>query len=318
MRVHSRWTIPLLAALAAGCQQPGLGPTAGTVVGAPEDTVSVHRLAGRLGLQVIRTTDTYVILRNRANTVLVFFDPGGRAFVNGQAVGPVGGMVRSEGILFVPSGVEGDVRAALRPVVEEDPPPFPPPAPPPPAPPPPTKTYRVVIDPGHGGRDPGAISCLGFHEKTINLAVARQVVDRLRQPAVGVSLTRDQDVFVELDDRASIANRMGAHLFVSIHADSCQNPSARGFTVYVSRNPTRRSRAAARAIARALAGTGMASRGVREANFRVLVGTRCPAVLVELGYLSNTQDAALLARPSFRRQLAYAIAKGACEFLAGR
>ncbi len=173
----------------------------------------------------------------------------------------------------------------------------------------------VVIDAGHGGKDVGAISCLGFYEKTVNLSVARKVASLLRQRGLKVIMTREGDEFIELEERAAIANRNNAQLFVSIHCDSMEKSSKQGFTIYVARSGSRASRQAAEAIARAMAKTGLDNQGVREADYKVLIYTQGPAVLVELGYLSNYQEAGLLKDSSFQNRLAEAIAKGISDFL---
>lgn len=92
----------------------------------------------------------------------------------------------------------------------------------------------VVIDPGHGGRDPGASGVSGgVRESDVTLTLARELRDRLAKGGrVRIALTRDGDTTIALDDRAAIARRLGAGLFLSIHADSASNPQARGATIY--------------------------------------------------------------------------------------
>jgi N-acetylmuramoyl-L-alanine amidase len=92
----------------------------------------------------------------------------------------------------------------------------------------------VVIDPGHGGRDPGASGVAGgVREKDVTLTLARELRDRLAKGGrVRVALTHDGDATLALDDRSAIARQLGAALFVSIHADSASNPEARGATIY--------------------------------------------------------------------------------------
>ena len=172
----------------------------------------------------------------------------------------------------------------------------------------------VVIDPGHGGKDPGARSILGFYEKTVNLSVALEVARLLEQKGLRVKMTRTNDYFVELEDRAAIANDLNADLFVSIHSDSFPKSSRRGYTIYVARVASSSSRRAANAIARSMSGTGLNSFGVQTAGYHVLTGTRGPAVLVELGYLSNRREAALLRSTSFQNRLAQAVADGICDY----
>src|SRR5206468_10612420 len=92
----------------------------------------------------------------------------------------------------------------------------------------------VVIDAGHGGRDPGATSVSGqVHEKDLTLTLARAVRDELvKRGRVRVAMTRDDDRYLTLDDRAAVARRLNAGLFVSLHMDSAPNPLARGASVY--------------------------------------------------------------------------------------
>jgi N-acetylmuramoyl-L-alanine amidase len=114
-----------------------------------------------------------------------------------------------------------------------------------------------------------------------------------------------------------VANRLEADLFVSIHADSAPNRAARGFTVYVSRSASAACRRAGACMVRGLNGSGAANRGIRPADYRVLVHARCPAVLVELGYLSNREEAAQLVEPTYQRRLAEAVVRGVLAFLDG-
>ena len=173
----------------------------------------------------------------------------------------------------------------------------------------------VVLDPGHGGRDPGAIGCNGMFEKDCVLFVAHRVCRRLAESKVKVIMTRSDDRFVTLEGRAEIANRAQADLFVSNHADSAPRRAANGHTLYVARGASGAAAMAARCIAGRLAEIGIYSRGVREANYRVLVQTTCPAALVEIGYLSNHDEARRLATGRHRLAVGDAIAKGIVDAL---
>lgn len=312
-----RWwkvTAALLgAAMLAGCAGAKPVRTDYDTILTPADTVSMYALAGRLGMIVTEHSATMVAMRDNRNSVVIFSGPLGQAYVNGKAVlAPTGGVVRADGMLFIPISYEPAIRALMRPALAPTPPPIPRPAP---APPPILRGGLVVIDPGHGGKDPGARSVRGDLEKTIVLDIAAAVTERLSQSGVDVRMTREGDRFVELDDRAALANRIRPDLFVSIHADSARNRAASGFTVYVPRLASRASVSAADAIGRHLQAEGVPSRGRKEANYRVLVGTTCPAVLVEVGYLSNAREAGDLADPAYRRQLAEAIANGITDYL---
>jgi N-acetylmuramoyl-L-alanine amidase len=294
----------LVGITVVGCQQPQV-TTPGEGLLVPEKTISVYQLAGQLGLSVTDVTDTHVTLKNSTNTVLIFTYSGGQVYVNTKPIGETGRTERVGGSVYVSESLVGRIRAAMGGMVR----------------PTPKTEYPgklsgcVVIDAGHGGQDPGAISCTGYYEKTITLSVARKVASLLRQRGLRVVMTREGDEFIELEERAAIANRNNANLFVSIHCDSMENSSKQGFTIYVARSAPRASRQAATAIARAMAKTGLDSQGIREADYKVLIYTEGPAVLVELGYLSNYQEAGLLRDGSFQNRLAEAIANGVADFL---
>lgn len=272
------------------------------ILPAPESTISVPQIAQRLGLTIDPGEGPMVSLRNPANTVAIYPSPAPRVYVNGQQLNLRGDIVRISGVTFVPASFEGHIRSALRPVPEPVSPT-----------PPPTRFIgrRIVIDPGHGGRDPGTISPIGLMEKDVVLPVALEVARLLRAAGHEVILSRSTDIFLELDERAQIANRHRADLFVSIHADSAPNPEARGSTVYICRGASADSNTIAHAVMRSLeSGSGLGSRGVKSANYRVLVLTQCPAILVELGYLSNRQEALMLRQDAVQKKLAAGIAAG--------
>lgn len=207
----------------------------------------------------------------------------------------------------------------------------------------------VVIDPGHGGRDPGARGARGeAAEKDFTLALALELRDRLvKDGRVRVALTRADDRFIALDDRAAVARRLNAASFVSLHIDSALNSLARGASVYSLSDVASDSEAASLAASlnrgsdRKSAGTrveailadlgmraqmrasaGLATRVVgkstgrvelrpdphRFAAFHVLRRSGSPAVLFEAGYLSNADDEALIASPQYRTKLVRALA----------
>ncbi|MHC4123718.1 MAG: N-acetylmuramoyl-L-alanine amidase family protein [Planctomycetota bacterium] len=281
----------------AGCQSvETISP--GPTTAFSDNTISIHQLASRLNMQVADTNPSYIKLRNSNNTVLIFTHSSGRFFVNGQSIGEVGYIEKVGNDFFVSKTLLSKIQTALRYVKPLQRP---------------VRKYisgRVVIDAGHGGKDPGAISFNGSYEKTVNLQVALKVADILKRKGVNVILTRSSDRFIDLEERARIANRNNADLFVSIHADSMKNSSMQGFSVYVAEAASTNSRKTARAILSSMTKTGLQNRGLREEDFRVLVKTHCPAVLVELGYLSNYGDASRLVNSSFQSRLAQAVADG--------
>jgi len=171
----------------------------------------------------------------------------------------------------------------------------------------------IVVDPGHGGRDPGALGRGPVVEKTINLDIAQELAERLKSRGARVVMTRNADKFIELDARAAVADRTKADLFVSIHADSAKRSSATGMTVYISRSASNASRQAGDQIGSALRRAGFQFRGVQGAGYRVLVGHSRPAVLVECGFISNHSEATALADPDYRERVAAAIAEGIAD-----
>ncbi|HSW00824.1 MAG TPA: N-acetylmuramoyl-L-alanine amidase [Sedimentisphaerales bacterium] len=298
-RTHISIAMTCLTLVIAGCPGPQRR-TPGVVIG--EDTVTIEQLALRLGLRIEQRDETFVVMKNAANTVIVFTHTDGRFFVNGKPQGSVGSVTKDHGVIRVSSTLAEQIRPHLRTGLPQPPTT-------------PTRKSAVIIDAGHGAHDPGAISPAGIKEKDINLRVAAKVANLLEQRNLPVVMTRWQDIFIELEERAEIGNRRQAALFVSIHSDSAPSSSAQGFTIYVAAGASAESYRAAHAINQAMEKTGMNNRGVREEDFRVLMKSKGPAVLIELGYLSNPQDAARLADDRFRDRLAKAIADGIQAYL---
>ncbi len=198
------------------------------------------------------------------------------------------------------------------------------------------RRYRhIVIDPGHGGRDEGARSAGGLKEKTLTLDVARILASRLRRDGMKVTLLRTDDRGMELSDRTRKARGLRPDLFVSIHFNAAQSRGARGIETYcltpagaastASSRPQKKSYAGNRydrqnillayEIQRALVGAvGGSDRGVRRARFYVLKEAPCPAVLVELGFLTNATEASRIASSSYRTLLARAVEAGILSF----
>jgi N-acetylmuramoyl-L-alanine amidase len=196
----------------------------------------------------------------------------------------------------------------------------------------------VVIDAGHGGRDPGARSVSGeVPEKALTLALARELRDKLvERGRVRVAMTREGDDYLTLEDRASVARRLGAAMFISLHMDSAPNPLARGASIYSLSDVASDAEAAHLAAEQNAGPAGieaggtvetmladLASRLVRKsagrfelrpephrfAAFHVLRSAHAPAVLFEAGYLSNVDDEALLRTPRHRSDIALALAQ---------
>lgn len=174
----------------------------------------------------------------------------------------------------------------------------------------------ICIDPGHGGKDPGACAG-GVREKDIALDVAKKIRVNLRAAGYSVILTRETDVFVELSDRARMANSAKAGLYVSIHCNSVEgNASATGMEVYHYTRASEASKRAARVIYdKLLPVCGLRGRGVKSQDLAVLRETAMPAVLIELGFVSNPGDRAKLTDSAWQDDAAKVIADGIAEAL---
>jgi N-acetylmuramoyl-L-alanine amidase len=217
--------------------------------------------------------------------------------------------------------------------------------------------WQVTLDPGHGGKDPGAIGPTGVMEKDIVLDIAQRLRALMqREPHWRVTMTRDTDVFIPLEERTALANAKGADLFVSIHANAAERVDLYGTETYFLDLATDEGemRTAARenatslkqvsdlqlilrdllltskrnessllagSVQRALVqapGGGKNGRdlGVKHAPFLVLMGAEMPAILVEVAFLSNPAEERRLSDPKYREQAAQAILAGLKEYIA--
>jgi N-acetylmuramoyl-L-alanine amidase len=174
--------------------------------------------------------------------------------------------------------------------------------------------HVVAIDPGHGGRDPGAIGPTGLREADVVLDIALRVRDMLTRDGVRVVMLRESDVTVELLDRPRVAREKGVTIFVSIHANASPRASVNGTETYYL---TPQSLALAQMIQDELAiMLGIASRGIKTASFLVLRDSGVPTVLVETAFISHADGEAQLRDPGFRQRIAEAVYRGIARFLA--
>lgn len=215
----------------------------------------------------------------------------------------------------------------------------------------------VILDAGHGGKDPGAIGRYGLKEKDIVLDVAEKAREELEHCGLKVYLTRADDEFIELGERPKVATDKKADLFVSIHANANRSRWVEGFEVYylteavdddmralvaaenapleINQVPfvsssvhlkailwdliytenRKESVELAKQISLAVAGEmNLSTIGIKGAPFAVLKGARVPAVLVEIGYISNRDGERRLRDPAYRQKMAHAIATGIMNF----
>lgn len=176
----------------------------------------------------------------------------------------------------------------------------------------------VVIDPGHGGKDPGALSVTKKHEKDFNLSVALKVQALLfKENNIDVVMTRDSDSYPTLSERAKLANEVNANVFVSIHGNS--NPSSKpsGTETYYYERAS--SKDLANVIHKYLVkATGLSDRGVKNSSLHVIRETKMPAVLVEVGFLSNSIDEQVMYSDDKQNLVAQAIVDGIKEYLGNK
>jgi N-acetylmuramoyl-L-alanine amidase len=175
-----------------------------------------------------------------------------------------------------------------------------------------SKTFKtVVVDAGHGGKDSGAFRRYGPPEKLVALDVAQRLSRKLRESQLKTVMTRDSDVFIELNDRVAIENAQKNAIFISIHFNDSNRRGIRGFETYYHSGP---SFDLANGIQQKLmAIPNSKNGGVHTANYRVLRNATCPAVLVECGYLSNRSEGNQARDWEYRELLADRIAEAIVE-----
>ncbi|TWI57924.1 N-acetylmuramoyl-L-alanine amidase [Halalkalibacter nanhaiisediminis] len=173
------------------------------------------------------------------------------------------------------------------------------------------KDLKIVVDPGHGGKDPGTAGN-GLHEKDITLGVSLELERLLKDAGAKPMMTRRDDQFIELNDRAKFANDAQADLFISIHVNSSTATSANGTeTWWNSTHASKESEALAKSINhRLVQELGMTDRGGKAGNFLVIRATKMTGVLVELGFLTNSNDAQKMKAADYNQKVAKSILKG--------
>jgi N-acetylmuramoyl-L-alanine amidase len=182
------------------------------------------------------------------------------------------------------------------------------------------RRMTVVIDPGHGGRDPGAIGINGLQEKDVVFSISEQLASILENQGVTVVMTRTDDRTLDLAPRVDIAERANATAFVSIHANalSMSRPDVNGVETFYDASSSAGRQLAQSIQSNIINETNMRDRGIKTARFYVITQTSMPSVLVEVGFVTGREDAALLSDAAFRTRMAEAIARGILEYLQGR
>ncbi|MBE0466684.1 MAG: N-acetylmuramoyl-L-alanine amidase [Candidatus Desulforudis sp.] len=184
----------------------------------------------------------------------------------------------------------------------------------------------VVIDPGHGGDDPGAVDkANGVFEKTVNLQVARRTQAALGAAGHGVFMTREDDELlcqadggfvrrhISLNERAQVANANAAEVFLSIHSNIFYDPDCSGAEIYYY-HLSEEGRLLAGEVKRALGEMRIECR-IKPADYFVLRKTSMPAILIEMGYMSHPREGRMLLEPTYQQVLAEAFAKAVNNYL---
>ena len=174
--------------------------------------------------------------------------------------------------------------------------------------------YKVFIDAGHGGTDPGALG-YGYRESDLNLQVAKKVESKLKSKGIDVKMSRNSDIFYSLSERAEMANDYGADAFVSIHQNSAEAKSANGIETYYNRKKEEDRPLSNDIQKQVISQTGANNRGVKNAEFTVLVKSKMISALVECGFITNELEVKKLSDSSYQDKLATGIANGIEEYL---
>ena len=182
----------------------------------------------------------------------------------------------------------------------------------------------VIIDPGHGGTDAGAISRIGSKEKEITLSVASKMLvlhSRLYKKPIELYLTRYTDTLISLNDRTQLAKKLKADVFISIHCNQAINRTAAGTEVYIhpkSEVQAEESAYLGFTIQKGLADIlGIKNRGIKYGNFQVLRDseTSCTTVLLELGFLSQNDEVVYLTKEESHQAIALLLLQSIAKFL---
>lgn len=224
-----------------------------------------------------------------------------------------------------------------------------------------TQVREIIIDPGHGGKDPGAIGRFGEPEKRVVLDISKRLKKILQDKGIKVRMTREKDEFISLQKRTEIASRSKADLFVSVHANSSPIRSVHGIEVYTAeylgfkeRNAGQRKtnqrlmfshlsmkkgapeldnivadmiythkQAQAETLAKQLARktarrVKTKNRGEKKSRFFVVKNTLIPAILIEVGFLTNPKESKLLQTSAYRQRVARGIAESVLDYANGR
>ncbi|WP_156290118.1 N-acetylmuramoyl-L-alanine amidase [Oceanobacillus salinisoli] len=172
--------------------------------------------------------------------------------------------------------------------------------------------YHIVIDPGHGGNDPGAIGFSGVYEKDLITSTADKVAQQLSNAGATVTMTRTGDYYVSLEERSRISNGQQTDAFISLHYNSFPILSAQGINTYYYGTA---GRELAQDVHNTLLSTvTLRNRGIEQENFHVLRNTAAPAILIELGFITNPYDTSIVKTADYQNKVAQSITNGLVNY----
>jgi N-acetylmuramoyl-L-alanine amidase len=174
---------------------------------------------------------------------------------------------------------------------------------------------KIGLDPGHGGKDSGAIGPTGLYEKIVTLGIALEVERLLEQAGHQVVMTRVKDEGLSLDQRVTILNNTKCDIAVSIHTNSFSKPEPNYITTFIQGVGGQAEKIAKCVQPRLVQASGWPDGGIRVANLQMTRETKMPAILVELGFISNPEQEKQLVQPEFQKKLASAIASGLLDYM---
>lgn len=171
--------------------------------------------------------------------------------------------------------------------------------------------YTIVLDPGHGGKDPGAVNGK-YHEADANLAIAKKVGAKLKAKGYNVKYTRTKDVYFSLEERCRMSNKWDADIFVSIHCNAATNKEASGIETWRYSSVGRMTKNLAENVqTKLISATGWKDRGVKKSStLYVLKKTVASAILVEAGFISTDAECKKLFSETWQNKIANGIVRG--------
>ncbi|OAS84966.1 MULTISPECIES: SH3 domain-containing protein [Metabacillus] len=175
------------------------------------------------------------------------------------------------------------------------------------------KNKTIVIDPGHGGQDSGAVGTRGTLEKNLTLTTAKLVYDKLKSAGANVFLTRSNDTYISLNSRVRTSHYRNAKAFISLHYDSTTDRSANGTTAYYY-SSLKDAQLASKLNSQLVKQSNLRNRGIKYGNFHVLRENNVPSTLLELGFLSNRTEELTVNTSSYQERVSQGIYNGLAQY----